>query len=176
MAKIACLLHNDFEDSEFRIPCERLAHAGHELVIVGLKAGDEVEGKRGRETARVETTARGLDPAGFDGLLIPGGWSPDKLRMDADLVAFVRAMVTAGKPTAAICHGGWLLAEADVIRGRTVTSFPSIKTDLRNAGANWVDMEVMVDGNLVTSRKPDDLDAFCNAFLGKLAPAAATRG
>ncbi|TAH37330.1 MAG: type 1 glutamine amidotransferase [Planctomycetota bacterium] len=176
MAKIACLLHNDFEDSEFRIPHERLAEAGHEIVIVGLKAGEEVEGKRGRESVRVETTARSLDPAGFDGLLIPGGWSPDKLRMDADLVAFVRAMVTAGKPTAAICHGPWLLAEADVVRGRTLTSYPSIKTDMRNAGANWVDQDVMVDGNLVTSRKPDDLDAFCNAFLSKLAPVPARRG
>lgn len=175
MAKIACLLHHDFEDSEFRIPYERLRDAGHEVVIVGLKTGDEVEGKRGRESARVEATAKGLSPQNFDGLLIPGGWAPDKLRMDADVVALVRALVQAGKPTAAICHGGWLLAEADVLRGRTVTSYPSIRTDLRNAGANWVDQEVMVDGNLVTSRKPDDLEAFCNAFLGKLAPAAVRR-
>jgi len=100
--------------------------------------------------------------------VIPGGFAPDKLRMDDRIVAMVRDLAGSGKPVAAICHAGWLLVEADVVRGRTVTSYPSIRTDLRNAGATWVDREVVVDGNLVTSRRADDLPAFCAALLEQI--------
>jgi protease I len=102
----------------------------------------------------------------FDGLVLPGGVAnPDTLRMDKQAVAFVRHFVTSGKPIAAICHGPWTLIEADGVRGRKMTSWPSLQTDLRNAGANWVDETVVTDGNLVTSRKPDDLPAFCPAMV-----------
>lgn len=131
-----------------------------------------VEGKRGRSRVRVEASAEGADPTDFDALLVPGGWSPDRLRTDADTVDFVRRFAASGRPMAAICHGPQLLIEADLVKGRTLTSWPSVRTDLRNAGADWVDEEVVIDENLVTSRKPDDLDAFCRAFL-ELLPGAA---
>jgi protease I len=104
----------------------------------------------------------------FDALVIPGGYSPDRLRMDPDMVNFVREFVRSGKVTAAVCHAPWMLAEADVIRGRTVTSWPSIKTDLVNAGAKWIDREVVEDGNIITSRKPADLTAFSETILRRL--------
>jgi len=142
--------------------------AGHEAVVIGLEEGKKVTGKKGNETFVVERGPDGADVSEFDALVIPGGYSPDHLRMNEQIVAFVRGMVEAGKPVAAICHAGWLLAEADVLRGRTVTSWPSIRTDVRNAGANWVDEQVVEDGNLITSRKPGDLPAFCETLLGRL--------
>jgi len=173
MAKVAVVLADDFEDSEYAIPSDRLRDAGHRLEIVGSHAGVELSGKRGNEVVRVDVAARDADPGGYDLLLIPGGYSPDHLRMDPDVVAFVRQFVDLGKPIAAVCHGPQLLIEAEAVRGRTVTSWPSVRTDLRNAGANWVDREVVEDGNLVTSRKPDDLEAFSAAVLGRLSAAAA---
>jgi len=108
-----------------------------------------------------------IDPAAFDALVIPGGVAnPDTLRMEQDALNIVRAFFSAEKPVAAICHGPWLLAEADVVEGRTLTSWPSIRTDLRNAGAEVVDQEVVIDGNLVTSRKPADIPAFNDALIG----------
>jgi protease I len=114
------------------------------------------------DTFTVDATFADSDADGFDALVLPGGVAnPDFLRMDEDAVAFIRAFFEAGKPVAAICHAPWTLVEADVVRGRTLTSFPSLQTDIRNAGATWVDEEVVVDSGLVTSRKPDDLEAFC---------------
>src|SRR5207302_2036034 len=115
-----------------------------------------------------EVTARDVDAGDFDALVIPGGYSPDKLRMNDDVVSFVRKMGDQGRLVAAICHAGSLLIEADLVEGRTVTSWPSIRTDLINAGAEWVDRQVAVDGNFVTSRKPDDVDAFSQAILERL--------
>jgi len=118
------------------------------------------------DTFDVDATFADAGVDDFDGLVLPGGVAnPDALRMDSDAVAFVRAFFDAGKPVAAICHAAWTLAEADVVRGRTLTSWPSLQTDLRNAGATWVDEEVVEDANLVTSRNPDDLPAFCRAVL-----------
>ena len=106
----------------------------------------------------------------YDGLVIPGGvGNPDTMRMDEDAVEFVRSFFEAGKPVAVICHGPWMLVEADVVRGRKITSWPSVKTDIRNAGGNWVDEEVVVDQGLVTSRKPDDLPAFCKKLVEEFA-------
>jgi protease I len=113
----------------------------------------------------------------YDALLLPGGTvNPDQLRMDSDAVAFVRDFVSSGKPVASICHGPWTLIEAGVAKGRTLTSFPSIRTDLRNAGANVVDEEVARDGNLITSRSPDDLPAFCSAIVDLFSHAGARSG
>ena len=116
------------------------------------------------------------DPDDYDALVLPGGYSPDHLRTDDDVVAFVRTMVQIERPVAAVCHAPWLLIEADVVEGKTVTSWPSVATDLRNAGANWVDQEVVVDGLLITSRKPDDLPAFTDTILKAIGPIARARG
>jgi protease I len=168
MARIAVIVDEMFEDSELQVPRDRLREAGHEVVLVGLEAGKRITGKRGKVQITIE---RAIDEVGandFDALVIPGGYSPDKLRTNQAMVALVREMLDRGRPVAAICHAPWMLVEADVLRGRTVTSYPSIRTDVKNAGATWVDREVVVDGNLVTSRKPDDLEDFSRALLGLL--------
>ena len=124
------------------------------------------------DTFPVDAVVGDADPASYDGLVLPGGVAnPDKLRMMPEAVGFAAAFAAAGKPVASICHGPWTLVEADVVRGRRVTSWPSLQTDLRNAGATWVDEELVVDGNLVTSRKPDDLPAFCSAVVSQYADA-----
>lgn len=168
MAKIVIPIAPDFEDSEFSIPYDRLKKAGHEILVVGETAGEEVDGKKGKETAHVDSTVEGLDVESFDALVIPGGHAPDKLRTNEDIVAFVKAFGRSEKLIAAVCHGPQLLIEADLVRGRTVTSWPSVRTDLENAGATWVDEEVVEDGNLITSRKPEDLDGFCRVIEQRL--------
>src|SRR5690606_32600331 len=156
------LVDRMFEDSELRVPFDRLRAGGHDVHIVGLRAGAEVAGKQGKEHIWIEKAARDISAQDYDALVIPGGYSPDHLRMDLDAVRFTRAMALAGKPVAAVCHAPWMLIEADVVDDRTLTSWPSLRTDLLNAGARWVDREVVVDGNLITSRKPEDLPAFCD--------------
>jgi protease I len=169
------IVDSDFEDSEFRVPYDRVQQEGHEAVIVGLEAGKQLKGKKGKETIQAERAAKEVSAEEFDALVIPGGYSPDHLRADSDMVELVRAFFESGKPVAAICHAGWMLAEADIIDGRTLTSWPSIKTDLINAGANWVDREVVEDGNLITSRKPDDLKAFSDALVRQIDQGSAER-
>jgi protease I len=166
--KVAFILDEMFEDSEFKVPYERVREAGHEPVIVGLEAGKTVDGKKGEETITIEKSIDEVSASDFDALVIPGGYSPDKIRTNTKMVELTRDIARDEKPVAAICHAGWMLAEADVIRGKTVTSWPSIKTDLINAGAEWVDQEVVEDGNIITSRKPDDLEAFSKALLVQL--------
>lgn len=168
MSKIAILVDRMFEDSELRVPLDRLREAGHEVDILGLHAGVEVVGKQGKEHVRIEKAVRDVSASDYDALVIPGGYSPDHLRMDLPAVRFTRAMALANKPVAAVCHAPWMLIEADLVEDRTVTSWPSVRTDLLNAGAHWIDREVVVDGNLITSRKPDDLSAFSDAILGQL--------
>ena len=175
MARVMFIVDSDFEDSEFRVPYDRVKQAGHEAVIVGLKAGKQLKGKKGKETIKAEQAATDVSADGFDALVIPGGYSPDHLRMDSDMVDLVQEFFQQDKPIAAICHAGWMLAEADIADGRTVTSWPSIKTDLINAGASWVDREVVEDGNLITSRKPDDLKAFSEALLRQIDQGIAPR-
>ena len=166
--KVAFIMDEMFEDSEFKVPYERVTEAGHQAVIVGLEAGKKIDGKKGEETVTVERSIDEVSADEFDALVIPGGYSPDKIRTNAKMVDLTRSIAADEKPVAAICHAGWMLAEADVIRGKTVTSWPSIKTDLINAGAEWVDQEVVEDGNIITSRKPDDLEAFSKALLVQL--------
>ncbi|HYD40524.1 MAG TPA: type 1 glutamine amidotransferase domain-containing protein [Anaeromyxobacter sp.] len=172
MARVAFIADDLFEDSELRIPWDRIREAGHEVVLVGLEKGKRIEGKKKEETFTTDVRAADVSADEFDALVIPGGYSPDKLRMDIDVVRLVRNMFTAGKPVAAVCHGPWMLVEADALDGKTVTSWPSLKTDLINAGARWVDREVVEDENVITSRKPDDLPAFSNAILRRLSPEA----
>jgi protease I len=175
MSKIAVLVDNMFEDSEFRVPYDRLRAAGHDVQIIGAEANREVTGKNGKERVKIEKAARDVSEADFDALVIPGGYSPDHLRMNIDAVRLTRNMAIANKPVAAVCHAPWMLVEADVADGRMVTSWPSVKTDLLNAGAKWVDREVVIDGNLITSRKPDDLPAFSDAILEQLANGVPSR-
>ena len=161
--KVAILATDGFEQSELFEPRHVLMQAGAEVTVVSLKPG-EIQGMQHHdkgETIRVDKTLDQVSPGEFDALMLPGGVAnPDTLRMHPEAVSFAKAFFDAEKPGAAICHGPWLLAEADVLQGRTVTSWPSIRTDLRNAGAKVVDQEVVVDEGLVTSRKPADIPAF----------------
>lgn len=165
--KVAFLLTNGFEDSELTAPWEAVTNAGAQAVLISPEVGT-LTGKKGHE-ATVDQSVGDADAAQFDALMLPGGVvNGDKLRMDQDAVAFTRAFFEAGKPVGVICHGGWILTDADVVRGRTLTSYPSLKTDLRNAGAEWVDQEVAVDQGLVSSRTPDDLPAFNAKFVEEI--------
>ena len=168
MARIAMIVDEMFEDSELRVPHDRLREAGHEVVLVGVEKAKRLAGKKGKEKFTPDRTIDEVTPGEFAALVIPGGYSPDKLRTNKGMVELVREMFDRGKPIAAVCHAPWMLVEADALRGRTVTSWPSIRTDLTNAGATWVDREVVVDGNLITSRKPEDLEAFSRTLIDLL--------
>jgi protease I len=178
MARIAMPVAAGFEDSELTVPCQRLRDAGHEVISFGPRTGEVVEGKRGRARVSIQATPDELDLHEIDALLIPGGRSPDRLRAERGVVAWIRRFFEMGKPIAAICHGPLLLVEAKVVAGRALTSWPSIREELENAGARWIDREVVEDANLITSRKPADLDAFCKAILDRLGgrEAGAARG
>jgi protease I len=167
MSRIAVVVDDLFEDPEFQVPCDRLREAGHDVVVVGLEQGKELTALHGT-TATTDRSVSDVSADEFDAVVIPGGYSPDKIRLSEKMVTLVRDSFEAGKPVAAICHAGWMLVEAGIAKGRTVTSWPSVRTDLRNAGAQWVDREVVVDGNLITSRKPADLPPFCDALLERL--------
>lgn len=161
------------EEPEFAEPKQKLEDAGATVIVVSMESGDAQTVNSDLDpggTYSVDATFSDVKPDEFDGLVIPGGTvGADKLRADDGAVAFIRAFFEQKKPVGAICHGPWTLAEADVLRGRTVTSYHSIQTDLRNAGATWVDEEVVVDEGLVTSRSPDDLPAFCDKLVEEFA-------
>lgn len=170
--RVAFLATDGVEQVELTEPWKAVEEAGGEPELVSLEAGkiqgfDHLDKGEEFEVGRVVEEAAAQD---YDGLVLPGGVAnPDFLRANRDAVGFVRGFFEEGKPVAAICHGAWTLVEADVVRGRTLTSFPSIKTDVTNAGGDWVDEEVVVDGGLVTSRKPDDLPAFCGKLVEEIA-------
>lgn len=161
------------EEPEFAEPRKKLEDAGATVVVVSTESGEAETVNSDLDpggTYSVDATFSDVSADDFDGLVIPGGTvGSDKLRADAAAVAFIRAFFEQKKPVGAICHGPWTLAEADVLRGRTVTSYHSLQTDLRNAGATWVDEEVVVDEGLVTSRNPDDLPAFCDKLVEEFA-------
>jgi protease I len=161
--RIAALVGPGFEDSEFRVPFDRFRKAGHEVTVVGIKKGETLAGDKGHERTQVELAVTDARAEQFDALFVPGGHSPDFLRADDRAVEFVRSF--GDKPIFAICHGPQLLITADMTRDRNMTAWKTIQVDLRNAGAKVVDKEVVVDRNLVTSRKPDDLDAFVGESL-----------
>lgn len=157
--KIAFLATNGFEDSELTSPWQAVTDAGATAVMIAPQSGS-ITGKNGHAQS-VDSVSGEADAAEFDGLVLPGGVvNSDHLRMDDASVGFVRDFFGQHKPVGVICHGAWILTEADLVRDRKLTSYPSLKTDLRNAGADWVDEEVVVDAGLVSSRNPDDLPAF----------------
>lgn len=168
MAKIAVLIENSFEDIEYTRPAQEFARAGHQLVHVGLKQGSTVKGKQEGTPVTIDLAVESARVDDFDALLIPGGYSPDRLRGYESPVSFTRKFVESGKPVFAICHAPQLLISADVLRGRKVTGWKSIVRDIENAGATYLDQEVVVDGNLISSRGPSDIPAFVEACLGKL--------
>ncbi|MHA6695303.1 type 1 glutamine amidotransferase domain-containing protein [Homoserinimonas sp. A520] len=156
---IAFLATNGFEDSELTSPWQAVTDAGASAVLVSPLSGS-IEGKNGHDQS-VDVISGDADASAFDALVLPGGVvNSDHLRMDDASVSFVKAVFGQHKPVGVICHGAWILTDAEVVSGRTLTSYPSLKTDLRNAGADWVDKEVVVDQGLVSSRGPDDLPAF----------------
>ncbi len=176
--RIAVLATDGVEQVELTEPMRAARDAGARVDLISLGA-DSIQGVRGidkADTFRVDRTVSEVSADDYDGLILPGGVkNPDKLRMDESAVSLVRSFFDQGKPVAAICHGPWMLVEADVIRGRTLTSYPSIRTDIRNAGGTWVDEEVHVEQGLITSRRPDDLEAFNAKMLEGFAEGADPR-
>jgi deglycase len=170
--RIAFLATDMVEQVELTEPWKAVEQAGGTPELVSLEEG-EIQGFNHYDKADkfpVDRTVDEATPDDYDALVLPGGvGNPDTLRMHDNSVQFARAFMDAGKPVAVICHGPWTLVEADVVRGRTITSWPSVKTDIKNAGGNWVDQEVVVDDNLTSSRKPDDLPAFCSTFVEEFA-------
>jgi protease I len=168
---VAFLATDGVEQVELTEPWKKVEEEGGTPELISLESG-EIQGFQHLDkgdTFPVDRAVADADEGDYDGLVLPGGVAnPDFLRADEDAVRFVRAFFEAGKPVAAICHGPWTLVEADVVRGRTLTSWPSLKTDIKNAGGEWVDEEVHVDSGLVTSRKPDDLPAFCDKLAEEI--------
>ena len=166
--KIACLLGQGFEDSEFRIPYDRLLKEGYLVEVISNKAGEELKGYKGKEKVKAEKAIDAVQPDDYDALLIPGGQSPDHLRVNPSFPEFVKAFEAAGKLIAAVCHGPQLLAAAHLVKGRTLTAWSTIQDDLKQMGANVLDQEVVRDRNWITSRKPEDLPAFAAAIIEAL--------
>ncbi len=164
--KIALFVADLYEDVEFWYPFYRMKEEEAQVVVVGRDAA-EYRGKHG-VPARADRSIHDVKADDFDALIIPGGYSPDHMRRSPEMVKFVQTIHAQGKPVAAICHAGWMLASADIIRGKTVTSFFSIKDDMVHAGATWIDEEVVVDTKIITSRNPADLPAFCRAIIATL--------
>src|SRR5262245_13096118 len=170
--KVAVLVEADYQDLEVWYPLLRLREEGYAAVSVGTGTSPSYRGKYGYMIT-VDAAIAAVRAADFAGVVIPGGWAPDKLRMSEPVLAFVRDMNAAGKVVGAICHAGWVLTSAGIVKGKRLTSFRAIRDDLVHAGAVWIDEEVVVDGNLVTSRTPDDLPAFMKATLRLLKEGAA---
>lgn len=175
--KIAILATDGFEQVELTEPKKHLEDEGAQVTVLSVaNTPKEIKGwdkTDWGETVKVDGLVKDADPASFDALVLPGGQiNPDKLRIDQDAVSFVKRFVETGKTTAAICHGPWTLIEAGVVKGKTMTSWPSVHTDLKNAGATWVDKEVVVDGQFITSRKPEDIPAFNEKIVEAVSSAA----
>ena len=166
--RIAMLVEDEFEDRELTGPLDALRAAGATVSLVGPTAGTEYKGKRGHAVVKTDVAAGSVKVGDFDALVIPGGHAPDKMRMRHAMVDLARDAMESGKPVATICHGPQLLISANVLRGRTLTCWPSIAIDVKNAGGLYVDKPVVEDGNLITSRKPDDVPMFNEAIIKAL--------
>ena len=162
--RVAILIEDFYQDLEVWYPLLRLKEEGFEVVTVEPNGRKDYKGKNGYPIV-VDRSIDEVRAKDFDGVVIPGGWAPDKLRLSKKVLQFVKELFDAGKVVASICHGGWVLASAGVCKGKTLTSYIAIKDDLVHAGANFVDQEVVRDGNLITSRKPEDLPAFCREII-----------
>ncbi|MDQ6698822.1 MAG: type 1 glutamine amidotransferase [Acidobacteriota bacterium] len=165
---IAILVDNIYQEMEVWYPYYRLQEAGAKVITVGATAGQTYTSKLGYPV-KCEQSYDDVRASDFDGVVIPGGFAPDHIRRHPKAIQFVKDMDRAGKMVASICHGPWVMCSAGILKGRRATSFFAIKDDVMNAGARWEDSEVVVDGNLITSRKPEDLPAFCRAAIGVLA-------
>jgi protease I len=166
--RIAILAEQDFEDSELTEPLKAMKEAGAQVFVVGSGSQTTYKGKRGKAAIKVDIDADKVRAEDFDAIIIPGGYAPDKMRLHQSMIDLVKRAHDLGKVIAAICHGPQLLISADIVRGRRVTSWPSVAIDLKNAGANWVDEPIVRDGNLITSRKPSDLPVFNRAIIQAL--------
>jgi protease I len=166
--KVACLLAQGFEDSEFSVPYDRLRSAGFRVDVVGSREHEELKGYRGKETVYADRGIDDVEPEDYAALLIPGGYSPDHLRADPRFVAFVKAFEATGGTVAAVCHGPQLLISAELVRGRTLTAWKTVQDDLRQIGAIVLDEPVVTDRNWITSRQPSDLHAFSDALIEAL--------
>ena len=166
--KVVILIENNYQDLEFWVPYYRLKEEGVEVTVVGSGSSHTYTSKYGYPV-EVEKEAKDIDVSKYDGVIIPGGYAPDLMRRYPDMVRIVREAHQKGKVISAICHAGWMLVSAGILKGKKATGFFAIKDDLVNAGANYVDAEVVRDGNLITSRKPDDLPAFCRETIEALA-------
>lgn len=165
MTKIIILVENQFRDEELFYPYYRMKEEGYNVVV----AGPESKTYLGKFGIPIEAESiENQNPDDFDAVIVPGGYAPDKMRMNSKMLEVVRKLSENGKVVAAICHAGWVLASADVIKDKKVTSYKAIKDDMKNAGGIWEDSEVVVDGKLITSRTPEDLPAFCKAIISKL--------
>ena len=166
--RIAILAEQDFEDSELTEPLKAMKEAGAQVLVVGSGTQQSYRGKRGRATIKVDTDADRVKAEEFDAIIIPGGYAPDQMRLHQPMIDLVKKAHHLGRVIAAVCHGPQLLISADIVRGRHVTSWPSVAIDLKNAGANWVDQPVVRDCNIITSRKPGDLEEFNKAIIDTL--------
>ena len=169
--RIAILAENLYQEMELWVPYYRLKEEGAEVKVVGAGGATSYASKHGYPV-NVDAQAEAVSAMELDAVIVPGGYAPDMMRRHEAMVRLVREAAQHGKVVAAICHAGWMLASADVVRGKEVTSFFSIKDDMVNAGARWVDRDVVVDGTLITSRKPDDLPAFCREIVRALSKSA----
>ncbi|HZD60994.1 MAG TPA: type 1 glutamine amidotransferase domain-containing protein [Anaerolineae bacterium] len=165
---IAIIIANEFDEQEFRQPYERLREAGANVVVVGVEANQTLIGHHRQDEVSTDASFDNVSPDDFDAVVIPGGYSPDKLRLSQKAISFVHGIYQQGKLVAAICHAPSLLISAEVVRGKTLTSWPSITIDLKNAGAVVVDREIVIDGNIVTSRSVTDLPAFIQTIINIL--------
>ena len=166
--RVAILAEEDFEDAELMEPMRAMKDAGATVVIVGSGSKKSYKGKRGSAEVKADATADEVDVSDFDAVVIPGGYAPDKMRLHRPMIDLVQKAHAAGKIIAAVCHGPQLLISAEIVKGRRMTSWPSVAIDLRNAGAIWVDEPVVRDGNIITSRKPSDLPQFDEAIIAAL--------
>jgi protease I len=166
--RIAILAEEDFEDSELTEPLRAMKDAGASVLIVGSGSKKSYRGKKGSAEVTVDTTADSVEASQFDAIIVPGGYAPDKMRLHQPMIDLVRNSYGEGKIIAAVCHGPQLLISADIVKGRHVTSWPSVAIDLKNAGAIWGDEPVVRDGNIITSRKPADLQKFNKAITEAL--------
>ena len=166
--RIAILAEEDFEDAELIEPMRAMKDAGARVVVVGSGSKQSYKGKHGTATIRVDTTADKVMAEDFDAIIVPGGYAPDRMRRHQSMLELVKGVFDAGGVVAMICHAGWVPISAGIVKGKRVTSFYAIADDVRNAGADRVDAEVVRDGNIITSRQPSDLGAFCREIIGAL--------